>query len=244
MLPAPQEVKPTAAHALLRVLKDRGWLRRVYTQNVDGLEYPLLAPDNVVECHGSARRALCTRCPLRVPAGQDMHRLFWNPLRAGATPICPTCAAPLRPAVTMFGEALGAGYGQASAEDAAASDALIVMGTSLWVYPAAALPQAVPPSTIRVYVGREPAGCFQGLDPYPESPPLAAAALPSEAEAGAGGSAAAESEGGDSEPPPRWMCGGYRDVVYRGDCDAGARAMAAALGWESELAAVVDAYCR
>jgi NAD-dependent SIR2 family protein deacetylase len=225
-------VKPTAAHALLGLLKARGWLRRVYTQKVDGLEHALLAPADVVECHGSARRAVCTHCPVRVPPGPDMHRLFWGPLGAGSRPVCPECGAPLRPAVTLFGEAIGAGFGEAAAADTAAADVLLVMGTSLWVYPAAAMPQAVSPSAIRVYVGREPAGCFQDLDPCPESapPPAPGCAQPPAAAASA-----------DASAPARWMCGGYRDVVFRGECDAGAAALAAALGWEAELAAAVDA---
>lgn len=245
-----QEIKPTAAHALLRVLKDRGWLRRVYTQNVDGLEHALLDPADVVECHGSARRAVCSRCPLRVSAGPDMHRLFWGPLRAGGAPACPACGAALRPAVTMFGEALPAGFAEAAAADTAAADLLLVMGTSLWVYPAASMPQAVPPTAIRVYVGREPAGCFQDLDPCPESPPPpppaahAQPAAPAPAALG-GADARADSRGaaGTAAAVPRWMCGGYRDVVFRGECDAGAAALAAALGWEADLAALVGTLC-
>ena len=223
-------MKPTAAHALLRVLKERGWLQRVYTQNVDGLEHPLLAQADVVECHGSARRALCSRCPLRVPEGPDTDRLFWGPLRAGALPLCPACAAPLRPAVALFGEPLPARYGEISGADAAACDMLLVMGTSLLVYPVAALPQAVAPAAVRVCVGLEPAGCFVGLDPCPESPGLARPAVP-----------AAEEE--SAQRRPRWMCRGYRDVVYRGECDAGAVALAAALGWQADLAGVVEQFC-
>lgn len=39
---------PTTAHAFLRVLKDKGWLQRVFTQNVDGLEFRLLDVEDVV----------------------------------------------------------------------------------------------------------------------------------------------------------------------------------------------------
>ena len=47
---------PTAAHKFCSWLHERGWLRRVYTQNVDGLHlHPELnlPPDRVVECHGA-----------------------------------------------------------------------------------------------------------------------------------------------------------------------------------------------
>ncbi len=54
--------------------------------------------------------------------------------------------------------------------------------------------------------------------------------------AAAGAALASEAGGGG---PARWMCGGYRDVVFLGDCDAAAEALAAALGWDDDFAAVI-----
>lgn len=57
-----QEASPAAAHRFCAWLHQQGWLRRIYTQNVDGLHtHPELSmPDGmVVECHGSFRDGSC-----------------------------------------------------------------------------------------------------------------------------------------------------------------------------------------
>jgi NAD-dependent SIR2 family protein deacetylase len=52
------ELQPTMTHEFCAWLHQRGWLRRIYTQNVDGLHlHPSLniPTEKVVECHGSMR---------------------------------------------------------------------------------------------------------------------------------------------------------------------------------------------
>merc|ERR1712032_490959 len=52
------EAKPTATHWFCAWLYRQGWLKRIYTQNVDGLHSSSelgLPEDLVVECHGALR---------------------------------------------------------------------------------------------------------------------------------------------------------------------------------------------
>ena len=49
-----EQAKPTPTHIFCKHLYDKGWLKRVYTQNIDGLHQKAGLPDDlVVEYHGS-----------------------------------------------------------------------------------------------------------------------------------------------------------------------------------------------
>ncbi|GAB0489325.1 hypothetical protein MMPV_000542 [Pyropia vietnamensis] len=88
-------VVPTATHAFLRELSDRGVLRRVYTQNIDGLEAAAgVVGSAVVPVHGSIATATCTRCGVTVGGGA-----IAPVVRAGRVPRCTACAggAPREP---------------------------------------------------------------------------------------------------------------------------------------------------
>ena len=54
-----QGLEPTLTHKFCGYLSRQGWLKRIYTQNIDGLHsHPSLGipPEKIVECHGSVRR--------------------------------------------------------------------------------------------------------------------------------------------------------------------------------------------
>jgi len=62
-LMAGAERRPTVFHVLLRLLQDKGVLRRVYTQNIDTLERSAgLRPDVLIEAHGSYATSTCLVC--------------------------------------------------------------------------------------------------------------------------------------------------------------------------------------
>lgn len=224
-------VKPTKAHALLRLLSDEGWLSRVYTQNIDMLEQRVgLEEHQVVECHGSFNRAYCTneeceRAGVRIDSPAEMERLFWGPIGDDPMlrcPHCETCGALLRPDVTFFGEPLPARFGAAAMQDLPDCDLVLVMGTSLVVYPVASLPQMAPPKAVRMLINREATGCFQFVKD-------------------SAGAKKALVEGEARFQP--WETSQYRDVFRQGDCDAGAEEFADALGKRHEFETIVQTYC-
>lgn len=123
--------EPNDGHRALAELEQRGWIRAIVTQNVDGL-HQRAGSREVVEVHGSLREAECIHCGVRVPMEDAVASL---PL-----PPCPECGEILKPGVVMFGELLpGDAIGRAQGLAAEAS-LLLVIGSALEVHPVAALP--------------------------------------------------------------------------------------------------------
>lgn len=126
----------------MALLKQLGWLLRVYTQNIDMMEFEVgLTEEDIVECHGSCRQACCTQCLFRIASKDAMETNFWSHVRQSRPPYCTVCGSLLRPAVTFFGEAMPERFLMAN-QDLPSCDLVMVIGTSLVVYPVAALPQS------------------------------------------------------------------------------------------------------
>jgi NAD-dependent deacetylase len=62
-------------------------------------------------------------------------------VRSGKMPRCPSCGAVLKPDITFFGEALPLRALREAQEEAWAADLMLVLGSSLQVYPASSIPQ-------------------------------------------------------------------------------------------------------
>jgi NAD-dependent deacetylase len=119
--------EPNAGHVALAELERRGLVQAVVTQNIDGL-HQRAGSREVIEVHGSIRTASCLECGERV----KLER---------AVPRCPRCHSILKPDVVMFGELLPAGVMERAAELASRAGLLLVVGSSLEVYPVAGLPE-------------------------------------------------------------------------------------------------------
>jgi NAD-dependent deacetylase len=130
-LDALSRAEPNDGHLALAELEERGLVRAVVTQNIDGL-HQRAGSREVVEVHGSARDAECVHCRVRVPMEDAVASL---PL-----PPCPECGEILKPGVVMFGELLPARAIESAQELAAEAGLLLVVGSSLEVHPVAGLP--------------------------------------------------------------------------------------------------------
>jgi NAD-dependent deacetylase len=130
-LNALSRAEPNDGHRALAELEQNGWIRTIVTQNVDGLHQRAGSRD-VVEVHGSLREAGCPACGVRVPMADAIASL---PL-----PACPDCGEVLKPGVVMFGELLPVAALERAQQLAAEAGLLLVVGSSLEVHPAAALP--------------------------------------------------------------------------------------------------------
>jgi NAD-dependent deacetylase len=116
--------EPNAAHRAIARLEDA----LVVTQNVDGLHARAGSRD-IIELHGSLFRTRCTREGTARASPEPFTEL---------PPRC-ECGALLRPDVVWFGEMLPRGAFERAAAAVETADALLVIGTSGVVYPAAGL---------------------------------------------------------------------------------------------------------
>ncbi len=130
--------QPNAAHGALVDLERNDALHFVVTQNVDGLHHAAgQSADLVVEIHGNVREAKCMACGWRGPMADTLERV-----RAGEDdPACRYCGGILKSATISFGEDLVPTDLERARAAAARADVFLALGTSLVVYPAAALPE-------------------------------------------------------------------------------------------------------
>lgn len=151
--------QPTKVHRFLAALARRGLLQRVYTQNIDGLEIEAgVPPELLIECHGSILRAACD-ADRNHHVGCDGIVEVRAKIDAGrGVPRCATCGALVRPDVVFFGEPLPSAFEMHAGKDTQECDLLLVVGTTLNVYPVAGLVNQVLPLTPRVLLNREPVG--------------------------------------------------------------------------------------
>ena len=113
----------------LAELEQKGKLKAVITQNIDGL-HQKAGSKEVLELHGSVHRNYCQKC----------HKLYDARyiLESEGIPTC-ECGGKIKPDVVLYEEGLDSRTLQKSIEYISNADILIIGGTSLAVYPAAGL---------------------------------------------------------------------------------------------------------
>lgn len=124
---------PNPAHWALARLEAQTPHFCLITQNVDGL-HGRAGSKNILEMHGNLFRVRCLGCGV-------VAENFRVPIAPELPPRCPLCGGLLRPDVVWFGEPLPPKVIQKAFEEAERCEAMLVVGTSGVVYPAAALPQ-------------------------------------------------------------------------------------------------------
>ena len=125
------DAEPNDGHRALADLEARGWVQAVITQNVDRL-HTRAGSQRVIEVHGTIGTASCIDCGTVVAAAEVIALL--------PVPACPACGRVLKPDVVMFGELLPEAAVADALELAAHAGVLLVVGSSLEVYPIAGLP--------------------------------------------------------------------------------------------------------
>lgn len=127
---------PNAGHTALAQLVSIGKVTSIVTQNVDNLHQDSGVPDEqVIELHGNAAYAKCLNCGKRYE--YEALKPRWE---ADEDLTCDMCTGLLKSATISFGQAMPEAE-MARAEAAALScDMMLVLGSSLVVYPAAGIP--------------------------------------------------------------------------------------------------------
>ncbi len=124
-------------HRALAELEATGRLHFLVTQNIDGLHQKGGFPaDRIVEIHGTVHEFRCMNCTDRGPIERVLARV-----RTGdEDPACRSCGGILKSATISFGQGLVPDDLERAQMEAERADLFLAIGTTLAVYPAAALP--------------------------------------------------------------------------------------------------------
>lgn len=117
---------PNECHLYLTKLEEKGKLKAIITQNIDGLHQKAKSK-NVIELHGSIYRNRCMDCNKFYD-----EKIVFN---SKDIPKC-SCGGVIKPEVVLYEEPLDETVINSTIKYISNSDLLIVAGTSLTVYPA------------------------------------------------------------------------------------------------------------
>ena len=123
-----ENAKPSLAHKYFANLEKQGKNVIVITQNIDGLHQEA-GSSMVYELHGNVHRNYC----------QDCNRLFGMKYIQDSfeIPLCDKCGGIIKPDVVLYDEPLNEDIIMRTISAIMICEILIVVGTSLTVYPAA-----------------------------------------------------------------------------------------------------------
>lgn len=173
--------RATLSHWFMAFLAEERLLTRLFTQNIDGLDYHTGMPrERVCNVHGSIGRVACETCGREMPLDdfcaevrtkiKDIYGVDPSAPRESENIRCPGCRkATLKPSTVLFGSSLPEEFFAYAEGEAPKADLLIVAGTSLVVSPANRLVQMVGASCPRLIVNREPVGEDLGVRYGPAS---------------------------------------------------------------------------
>lgn len=149
------QAQPNDAHRALARLEQSGRSEMLLTQNVDRL-HQSAGSQRVIDLHGRLDQVRCMGCGLKTPRSDFQHELghrnsAWLALDAPDAPdgdadlehddfaafdvpSCPACSGVLKPDVVFFGETVPRDVVDEARDRLEASDAMLVVGSSLMVY--------------------------------------------------------------------------------------------------------------
>ena len=162
------DAQPNPAHLALVRLGESGRLTAVVTQNIDGLHQKSGLPEHaVVELHGNAHQAACTTCRARVPTAAVLERVA----AGDPDPACLGCGGVLKADVVLFGEPMPVVATDRAMHLAYECDAVISIGSTLGVFPAAYVPiRAVETGAAFIIINRGPTELDQLADVLIDGP--------------------------------------------------------------------------
>lgn len=125
--------EPAIVHTELARLEKSGIVKAVITQNID-LLHQKAGSEKVIEVHGSPAIHRCLKCSRKYS-----FETVAETVQKDTVPFC-SCGGKIKPDITFFGEALPPKAVEAAIREASKADLMIVLGSTLVVYPAASFP--------------------------------------------------------------------------------------------------------
>lgn len=132
-----EDAEPNKAHLMIVELEKMGKLSALITQNIDNLHQKAGSSSGLIrELHGNMQMLVCLNCRERYPL-LSVKQAYAD---SDEVPTCQRCRGTLKPDVVFFGEALPQHTLSQATRDVEECDLMLVIGSSLVVYPAAYLP--------------------------------------------------------------------------------------------------------
>ena len=153
---------PNAGHMAIAELENLGKLDCLITQNIDGLHFKAgNSQELVLELHGTAMHVTCLDCGKRYERDEVQARLS----KEEKAPRCDACEGLLKPATISFGQAMPERETTEAYRRSESCDLFIVVGSSLVVHPAAAMPVVAKRAGAKlVIVNRDQTACDNVAD--------------------------------------------------------------------------------
>eukprot|EP00928_Gymnodinium_smaydae_P067978 TRINITY_DN5101_c0_g1_i4.p1 TRINITY_DN5101_c0_g1~~TRINITY_DN5101_c0_g1_i4.p1 ORF type:complete len:330 (-),score=36.26 TRINITY_DN5101_c0_g1_i4:439-1392(-) len=219
----PGRYKPSAAHYFIKLLSDKGILRRCYTQNIDSLETRAGVPRHeLVAAHGNFDSCHVINSRTTVPPAEFHEAVGAG--TAGWQALKQKYGGLVKPNIVFFGEPLPFRFVDLQAQDFKECDLLIVMGTSLVVRPFADLVGHARDDCPRLLINSKRVG----MAPAPNLKPWQKL-----------GSRKTLKKGFRFDRSDN-----TRDVHCESTCDDGVFALCERLGWSGDLQLLLDGKIR
>ena len=139
------DFQPSAVHLALADWEKQGLIYSIYTQNIDNL-HQRAGSKKVYEVHGGASRHHCLKCS-SVYSYDEIYPVVMR----GEVPRC-ACHGLIKPDIVFYGENLDSDLLEKAFLDFGNSDLVLVLGSSLTVYPAAELPMSAARSGVKTVI--------------------------------------------------------------------------------------------
>jgi len=120
----------------LAQLEEMGYIKGLVTQNIDGLHVKA-GSKKVWEVHGHLRSGYCQGCKKKYPFEELVQQVELKRI----PPVCHNCYSVLRPEVVLFGDPMPTFFFELQHKMQYECDFMLVVGSSLVVYPVADLPR-------------------------------------------------------------------------------------------------------
>jgi len=128
--------EPNEGHRVLAQLEAIGYIKGLVTQNIDGLHVKA-GSKKVWEVHGHLRSGYCQGCKKKYPFEELVQQVELKRI----PPVCHNCYSVLRPEVVLFGDPMPNFFFELQHKMQYECDFMLVVGSSLVVYPVADLPR-------------------------------------------------------------------------------------------------------
>lgn len=129
-----EEKFPNVVHNVCAKLEKLGKVKSVITQNID-LLHQKAGSHHVIELHGTPATHTCQKCGDKKTFLEIVEKM-----KVEDVPNCSNCKGVYKPDITFFGEMLPEGAIEDAMYEANNADLMLVLGTTLQVYPAADIP--------------------------------------------------------------------------------------------------------